>query len=258
MSVLSDFLNEALKKKQSQNPSYSLRSFARDIRLDPSSLSKIINGKRIPDMTTVRSILTDLGESLEDIEKICSRIEQEKNIKDFKLSTPKKEYTETPELIFKIISDPIHYTFLELIKLNDGKLDHEFYCAKLEIEQEKLMEVIEKLVQVKLIEITENHIKDLTAGFSSHEIGLEQTNKANKNYQKSLLNLSKNSIEDVSIEYRDHSAILFATNHKKIFEAKGIIKKFRQSLCDFLEDVDEKDAVYALHVGLFPLTRDKD
>ncbi|MCO4755312.1 MAG: TIGR02147 family protein [Bacteriovoracaceae bacterium] len=258
MSVLSDFLSETLNKKQAQNPSYSLRSFARDLELDPSSLSKIINGKRIPDMITVQSILTALNEDADSIKKICARIEQEKNIKDFKLSTPKKEYTKTPELIFKIISDPIHYTFLELIKLNDGILDHDFYCKKLKVDNEKLLEVIKNLVEVGLIEITENYIKDLTAGFSSHEIGLEQTNKANKSYQKSLLDLSKSSIENVSIEYRDHSAILFATNHKKIFEAKGIVKKFRQSLCDFLEDVDDKDSVYALHVGLFPLTKDKD
>lgn len=255
MSVLSEFLKNKLQEKQDNNSAYSMRSFARDLNIDPSSLSKVMNGKRIPDLELVQQILEKLNQSPEEIEKICSKIEQEKNIKSFKISTPRKEYKSTPEIVFKIISDPIHYTFLELIKLNSGEFDTQFFTKKLKVSDARIGEVLNNLQQAGLIKIEDDHISDLTAGFSSHEIGLEQTNMANKEYQKSLLELSKEAIDEVEMENRDHSAIVFATNQRKIYEAKGIIKKFRQSLCDFLEDVDEKDSVYALHVGLFPVTK---
>ena len=258
MNIFAKYISEKLAQKQKQNPSYSLRSFSRDLEIDPSSLSKIIAGKRIPDMATVRQILTSLKEDQASIESICSKIEQEKNIKDFKLATPKKDFKKTPEVVFDIISDPLHYTFLEALKLNQGQLDLNFFTDKLEVSRERLEKVIDNLIQVELIEVNENRIIDNTSGFSSHEIGLEQTNQANKQYQRSLLDFSKDSIEKVPMEARDHSAILFATNQQKIYEAKGIIKKFRQSLCEFLEDVEDKDTVYALQVSLFPLTRDED
>ena len=39
-------IREQLSKRQKANPSYSLRAFARDLGMDPSTLSAILKGKR--------------------------------------------------------------------------------------------------------------------------------------------------------------------------------------------------------------------
>ncbi|WP_413558003.1 hypothetical protein [Bdellovibrio sp. HCB209] len=40
-----DFLYEEFKKRRTKEPSYSLRGFARDLEMNPSRLSEIMNGK---------------------------------------------------------------------------------------------------------------------------------------------------------------------------------------------------------------------
>lgn len=224
--------------------------------LDPSSLSKIINGKRIPEEEQVIEILSRLSTSKTIAEKIISKLRQEQNIKSFKIKKPVNDYNEITQTVFEIISNPIHYTLLELLKLSSFKNDLDYICKKLSISKEVATKVIQNLADINMIKISEGNIKDLTKGFSTHEIDLEKTSDANKSFQIDLLHRSINAVKHKEVKERSHSSIIFASNKDKIYEAKGIIKKFRQSLCDFMEDTEEKDQIYALQVSLFPQSED--
>ncbi len=258
MNVLSQYLNDELEYRQEKNPAYSLRSFARDLSIDHSALSKIISGKRIPDIANIKSLLSKIDATEKTIQMITEMISKEKNIKNFKIRKPQNVYKEVSQTVFNVISNPNHYALLELLKTHNFTFSHEFISHRLNIEQEEVEVIIKNLEELKMIRIENNEISDLTDGFSTHEIDLSKTSKANKDYQIELLNRSIDTLRYNSIEERSHSAIVFATNKEKIYEAKGIIKKFRQSLCDFLEDTDKKTNVYALQVSLFPLTESED
>lgn len=256
MNILANFLNDELEFRQEKNPAYSLRSFAKDLKIDSSALSKIMSGKRIPEIDTIKELLKKLNATEETIELIIGKVLKEQNIKNFKIKKPVNDYREINQIVFQVISNPIHYTLLELIKTKNFKFDIRDIASRLSIDEDECENIIQNLEQLQMIKIEDDIIIDLTQGFSTHEIDLEKTSEANKNYQLELLHKSSQAIKYHNMTDRSHSAVIFATNKDKIYEAKGIIKKFRQSLCDFMEDTDQKDTVYALQVSLFSLTDD--
>src|SRR5690606_6320633 len=122
---------------------YSLRSFARDIDIDPSALSKIIRGKRLPEIELIKKTLKLLEATDRTIKTICDDVSHEQNISAFKIQNPKNEYRPVGSVIFAIISDPVHYAFLELLKLNQSEHDLGLFMQKLKIGEEALLTIIQ-------------------------------------------------------------------------------------------------------------------
>ncbi|MCO4755804.1 MAG: DUF4423 domain-containing protein [Bacteriovoracaceae bacterium] len=75
---------------------------------------------------------------------------------------------------------------------------------------------------------------------------------------KNILNKAIESLESTPIEKRDQSSMMVTTSPEKMSKAKEMIKDFRRHLTSFLEDTDDKSAVYQLSVSLFPLLEIKN
>ncbi len=56
-----EMLKDLLGVRQKLNPQYSLRALARDLHLDQSNLSKMINGKRYPTTLQILKIAKELN-----------------------------------------------------------------------------------------------------------------------------------------------------------------------------------------------------
>ena len=57
-----DALLAELQARVSRNPKYSLRAFARDLKMDPGSLCKILRGKRVLGTRLGRRIRTAINQ----------------------------------------------------------------------------------------------------------------------------------------------------------------------------------------------------
>ncbi|MDH4467649.1 MAG: TIGR02147 family protein [Bacteriovoracaceae bacterium] len=255
MTLIATWLKTELEKKQKKNPLFSMRSFARLLNLSPSVLSKIMNGQTFFDLKKIKHALVLLETPESTKKKIIEEVSLSKKINQFKMRKVKQKFSLLNHRVFEIIANPNHYALLELIKLNEGKFDLDFFALKLSLSKEKIELLIENLQAVKLIKIKDDRIVDLTQGFSTHEIGPQETNRANKLFQQQIIQKSILSLEYDDICERSHSSIVFATHSSKILEATEIIKKFRQSLCAHLEDHPIKDSVYALQIGFFPMVK---
>ena len=55
------FLQQEFFQRQRRNPRYSLRAFARDLELSPSTLSEILNGRHRPQAATIGKICQRLS-----------------------------------------------------------------------------------------------------------------------------------------------------------------------------------------------------
>jgi len=58
---LSNILANELGRRRTHNQNYSLRAFARDLEIDPSYLSKLIQGKRIASEPMYQKIITKIS-----------------------------------------------------------------------------------------------------------------------------------------------------------------------------------------------------
>ncbi len=65
-------LRAEFERRQSANPRYSLRSFARDLSLDHSTLSQILRGRRRLTGRTVRALGRRLRLSTAEVAELCA------------------------------------------------------------------------------------------------------------------------------------------------------------------------------------------
>ena len=72
------FLQQELERRCQKNPRYSLRSFAKYLEIDPSALSKILNGKRPLGKRLIRRFAFKLALTQEETLKFLARFEQER------------------------------------------------------------------------------------------------------------------------------------------------------------------------------------
>src|SRR5690606_35734224 len=68
-------LKEELASRCRQNPRYSLRAFARDLKLAPSRLSEILSGKQGLSRAAAEKVAKALGYGPGETERFCDLVE---------------------------------------------------------------------------------------------------------------------------------------------------------------------------------------
>src|SRR5688500_892847 len=92
------YLKQQLQERQRRNPRYSLRIFARHLRIDPSTFSRIQRGLQTISLPAAKRIVTSLRKPLEDKRRFLRSVDEEqkrlaegdlaKAIEDLSLVTP--------------------------------------------------------------------------------------------------------------------------------------------------------------------------
>ena len=247
------FIENQFKFRKQQNPAYSLRAFARDLGLDPSTLSKVLKGERNIPLSSMESVATRLNLGAKNTEKFLSSVLQSKGFggTSFIESYSKSVKTLKNDTHFKIISEWEHLAFLNLIKVKDFKSDLNWIKDRLGISIERCKLVFNNLLQANMVEVNSQgefsrlHPKLTT---SDDILSLALKIRHREDLKKASLRLW-----DTPIEERDICSVVLPINTKKIKKAKKITRKYFKEMESLLES-ENPDEVYQLSVQLFPLS----
>jgi len=238
----SDYLIEILKtelsKKRARNGAYSLRSYARDLGIDPSNLSKILNEKKTIGKNLRRNLTKKLGFDDHEFE----------NWSD-------KKYTKHSLEVFQIVSEQQHYAILELFKLKGFSGTPKEISHLLDIDISKARESLMRLRETGLLKRHANTRKWMPSEDSSSSILSVATSKAHRDQQKQILEGAISALSDIPIEWRSQSSITVAIDTYKLDEAKQLIKKFRREIASLLTSSENRNEVYQLSISLYPVTK---
>ena len=142
-----DPLVEILKKKFSQkkerNLSYSLRSYSRDLGLDPSNLSKIMNYQKEIGSRLRTRLGKKMGFQALEIDGLLKPNSHAKTT-DFNYNTHSLQ-------VFQVVSEWQHYAILEVFKLQSFSQKVSWIAHRLGLTIEKTKESIQRLQEVGLI-----------------------------------------------------------------------------------------------------------
>lgn len=235
---IKELLKNEFSKRRIRNQNYSLRSFSRDLDIDPSNLSKFLNGKRPLSQANIKKVASVLGLAELMISKQPSQIEFNKH----DLS------------VFQIISEWQHYAILELFNLTNFKPNSANIAQSLEISLPEVERSISRLKQVGLLaqDAKSDQLKPLDQNSSS--ITEVPTSKAHRSQQRQILEGAIKAIETIPIDLRSQTSLTLAINSKKINEAKKLIETFRRQLGEFLSAGNDLDEVYQFSISLYPVT----
>lgn len=249
-------LNEVLELKQKNNPSYSMRAFARFLEIDSSNLSAILKGKRGLPPHRADEVACKISLTAFEKKKFINSTYQKK----YKLNDIKKKHSS-----FEVLNEDLHYDLIakweyfavfELLKTKvDNVLDIKWVSNRLSISKDRALSVVSTLDELGFISIKENtfnlNFKNLDTTFDISSLALKEAHKES-------LEIGINKLNEIDISKRDFSSLSLALNKEQIPVIKSLIREFQDKIYSFL-DSENKQAqeVYMLNTQFFPLTEEE-
>ena len=243
-AMLIEHLQKTFKARTQKNPAYSLRSFARSIEIDSSTLSAILRRKRPLSLKTARHILEKL--EINDPEKV-RRLLLGSITDAAQLSSP--NYHELDLAHAEMVSEWEHTAILEATDLTNFQSSKKNLAVRLGIPFAITSDCVDRLVLLGLLHEQEGIYKKSKTNAST------PTNLPSQKLRqghRQLIEKGLDALDNLPVHVRDISGITMAINSRRLDEAKLRIQRFRREISAFLEE-GPRDAVYCLNVQLFPL-----
>jgi uncharacterized protein (TIGR02147 family) len=255
-------LKHELARRIHQNPRYSLRSFAKALRVSPGTLSLIFSGQRVPSTKLAQTLTKALDLSPDDraaFEASLSASHSRRGLKRknafAKNSAMLPATTQVDHLqidLFEIIADWYHYAIMMLLEIPGARVDARWIAKQLEISPSEAQLAIDRLFAAHLI----IRKKDRYTIDSSYLTTADKsvTTPALRRHQRQILEKAIQSLENDPIETRNMNSLTMAIDPSRLPKAKLMIEEFNQKLCAFLEG-GKRSQVFEFGTYLFPLQR---
>lgn len=244
-------MKEALSLKQRENPSYSLRAFARDLDVHPSTMSQIIKGNRSLPFKDSAHIVMKLKLSPVDRTLFMESLMRKKtNIDEIKIDALDQRFM-LDEGYYKIIAEWEHFAVLDLFELADFAPSIEGITAKLDVTTNRAQVVLNNLITCGLVEDRDGKLVKVHEDIRTTE---DISNRALKESHIETMKMGIHKLEEIEVELRDFSSTTVGVDLDKLPEAKTIIREFRQKMSALLRDGHKTD-VYQLAIQFYPLTK---
>jgi len=253
MKDIVEIIKKELEDKLENNPSYSLRAFAKYLGISPASLSRILSGQmkvtpKVFQVIASKLNLTPIQHS--HIMKGLQLKKQQGNIRNIEHRGMNSIEMEK----FNLIADWYHYAILHMCSLEEFKKDPKWIAKRLGVSDSELIkEAIERLLEYKMMAIDEDQNFYKTDQFTV-VLDYNFSSIAMRERQKQILALSASKIDIVPISLRDHSTLTIPVDVSLLPEIKDRIKKFRRTLGNYIIKNNENSTqVYELQISFFPL-----
>jgi uncharacterized protein (TIGR02147 family) len=250
----SRFLQHELTRRISANPRYSLRAFAKALRISPAMLSLVLARKQSLSQKSVDKISKVVPMSPGQLGHLykMAQLKKHKGFKSFNLKDHENVKQMTME-IFTVLSQWYHFAILSLLELGNSNIQPRWISKKLGISLTEAKLAINRLVSLGLITQTKGRWKQTSAPM---RIGTELSTTAARQFQKQLLEKALFSLENDDLASRDITSMTFSMDPSHLNYASERITEFRRALTADLEKKGKPKAVYSLTIQLFPLTKE--
>lgn len=255
-----EFLKRELFRRCRNNTEYSLRAFARDLKMAPSQLSRVLKGQRNLSVEKASLIVEHMGTApseqavfLSLVEMATAKNDESKERAKEKLmgALHQGEGFVLPLQEFGLISDWYHLAVFEMLGL-DSSLTVAQLAKKLGLSSSQAGYSVELLLRLGLLKEEKGRYLPTHKKIS---IGADVSSRTIKKYHRQNIEKALTSIEEQSTEERHLSSKTFAVAKKNVPKLKIIIEEFKERVSTLLQEEKRKDSLYQLNIQLFQLDR---
>ncbi|QDK38752.1 TIGR02147 family protein [Bdellovibrio sp. NC01] len=238
--TVQQFMQIQLLRRQEKNAKFSLRSFARLLDTDPSSLSKVLNGLRIPSEETVEKWINKLKLSPEEASALRDAARGSNSFNPLACE------------FFESTYSWVHPILLEAMKLPDSHTRHDQLASLFGMTVEQVREIIDFLLTNKIL--SKNPIGEGYVSSNLTTIPIPYTTALRRNLQKKYLQLAIDAVEEVAFEKRDHSTLTVAIHSDDIPAIRDIIREAQSKINRISEKrKDQVNQVYNFSSAFYPV-----
>lgn len=247
-----EFLQDELRRRVQSNPRYSLRSFARNLRLSPGALSEILKGRRDLSLKAVNNVAKAIGLNTEECKHLLQLAHQAKVKKsEFPALTATREQHIIDQDLFSLISEPHHFAILNLLDCEKFEWKANWIAPHLGITLLQAQMAMDLLIRLGLVAKRNGRYVGKSEHLaSSHEI----PSAAIRHYHRQILEKAIAALDTQEISERDISGSGFAVDPTHLPALKKEIHEFQERLLAKYGS-GKKTEVYFLEMALFKLTQ---
>jgi transcriptional regulator with XRE-family HTH domain len=238
-------LQGELLRRCRDNPRYSLRAFARYLGVEPSFLSKILNGKRSVTLQTLERLCPRLG--LNSDQFITGLDSAAGDVQD-------RELRQLQDDQYRVVADWYHFAILELMSVpgflgNPAAVSHALGISQPEAKD--ALARLERLGSVQLNSADGNHI---STGQKVQNPLNDPNSSALKQLQRQVLLMALQALEETPANEREQSTSTIAVDPTLLPVVRDKIKEFRNELSQFLDKAGSKGRVYHMCLSMYPVS----
>lgn len=259
------FLKEHFELRTIRNPSYSLRAFARDLGLSPSTLSEVLHAKQGLSRRLAVEICERLGIQGVEKEFFCELVDSEharsqtqKQVALQRLNKLRAEYQFRDLTLdrFDFVAEWHHMALLELMETKGFRPDWDWIAKRLNITLDEAQKSFQRLIRMGLID------QDTQGKWRPNDVftdtGSDVSSEALRNFHKTIVNKALQAQEEQTLDEREFQTAVMAVSRAQLPELKKAVRAFVRQFCaENYSGVEQKDSVYALSLQFFELTQDE-
>lgn len=252
-------LREEFETRCSRNSLYSLRAFARDLKISPARISEIFSGKQGLSVVWAEKIASRLGYTAAETQVFCDLVQAESGKSELKrrlartrLAQRASDKESSLQLdAFQAIADWHHFALLELTTIARFKSDADWIAKRLGVSESAASLAIERLIRLGLLERASDGKLMAKDDFNASPDGIPSA--ALKQYHRQILEKALYALYRQSVSERSITNMILSFDQSSMQEAKELIKKFRRGFSRKLPASKVKDSVYCLSIQFFRL-----
>lgn len=256
------FLRQTLAQKISQNPAFSLRSFAKVLDISPAYLSQIQTGKRNLSASTALRIAKKLKLTRRETDYFCSLVNYA-HAKDARTKTAVLEHInasrsnrEIKDLstdAFLAISQWYHLPILQMLRLKDFNFSTYNIARRLGITQLEAEEALVRMQRLGLIRVNES------GKFEREQADImirsADQSDALRTFHQQMLQKAMESITSQNTKERYIGSETISIDVQLLPQAKAMIDEFLNQIVRFLGQGQTPTETYHVGVQMFRLTK---
>jgi uncharacterized protein (TIGR02147 family) len=243
-------LRERLRAATQRNPRFSLRSFAKQLGIDHSTLSQVLRSRRRLSARALEAVGQCVGLS-------------EEAIQAYSRSTRKPTSNNLPENVrrfhldldtFQSLSVWYHYAILELIQVQGFKTDSRWIANTLGIEVGDVNIALQRLLRLGLLEMSARDRWIDKSGDAEFRSSTNLTEAACNQMNQEIHELAVDAIKRIPSQHRAHREVVIALDSRMLPRLKALADEFVNQLQSLVSEGDAKDDVYQVEISFFPIT----
>ncbi|MBC7740920.1 MAG: TIGR02147 family protein [Bdellovibrionaceae bacterium] len=240
-----------------RRPAYSMRAFARDLAVSPSSLNDFLKARVGMSEERIENIALSLNwsaprkEHFRDL--VQAKFERDAGIRQSAMIRVKSRIKESGHGlsldVFKVISDWYHLVILEMCEMQDH-LSAQQINKDLKLASGTGQRAIDRLLKLKLLKKTAQGYKPESG--TSHA-GDEGTSAAVKAFHAQVLNLATEALQNNEGEAYDSHSLFYSIDQADLPKMNAELRKSMLAILSRYAQTKNANCIQGLSLQIFPI-----
>lgn len=253
---INEYLHDELSNRVGRNSRYSLRAFAKALRINPAELSQVLKGQRKLSLNSAFKVTQSLGFNPTETKHFLLLLQKEKGRSlglplEFLNSTEKSENASLPLVDFDKIGDWYHFAILNLMDTKNFIWSAAHISQRLGISATEAKLAMRNLEKTGFVSFTQKSLPK-----AHWEVGAQIPSETIRRYHRQILNKAADSLETVPVDEREFQSLGLVIKKSDMKKLKVEIDQFTEMIRGKFHRAKEEQ-VYQLEIALFPLTQEK-